>query len=206
EPGVARLERREVEPRIAPVGATEMRLGDRALTRSLMDVADAARLGVVASGNVHYHVRARHRLHDVLTAIRHRTTLDGSHGVRRPNSEFYLRPPAEVAELFADCPDAVANTLALAERCRAFDLTRDLGYGFPDFRGADRSPAPQALAELCRARLDERYPASSEPRGEAERRLAEELTLIEHHRLSGFFLVYHDMFDLACEVADDVRR
>jgi len=180
--------------------------GDRALTRSLMDVADAARLGVVASGNVHYHVRARHRLHDVLTAIRHRTTLDGSHGVRRPNSEFYLRPPAEVAELFADCPDAVANTLALAERCRAFDLTRDLGYGFPDFRGADRSPAPQALAELCRARLDERYPAGSEPRGEAERRLAEELTLIEHHRLSGFFLVYHDLFDLAREVAADVRR
>ena len=180
--------------------------GDRALTRSLMDVADAARLGVVASGNVHYHVRARHRLHDVLTAIRHRTTLDGSHGVRRPNSEFYLRPPAEVAELFADCPDAVANTLALAERCRAFDLTRDLGYGFPDFRGADRSPAPQALAELCRARLDERYPAGSETRGEAERRLAEELTLIEHHRLSGFFLVYHDLFDLAREVAADVRR
>ena len=180
--------------------------GDRALTRSLMDVADAARLGVVASGNVHYHVRARHRLHDVLTAIRHRTTLDGSHGVRRPNSEFYLRPPAEVAELFADCPDAVANTLALAERCRAFDLTRDLGYGFPDFRGADRSPAPQALAELCRARLDERYAAGSEHRGEAERRLAEELTLIEHHRLSGFFLVYHDLFDLAREVAADVRR
>src|SRR5881398_25548 len=180
--------------------------GDRALTRSLMDVADAARLGVVASGDVHYHVRARHRLHDVLTAIRHRTTLDGSHGVRRPNSEFYLRPPAEAAALFADCPAAVATTLAIAERCKGFDLTRDSGYGFPDFRGADRSPAPQALAELCRARLDERYPAGSEPRGEAERRLAEELTLIEHHRLSGFFLVYHDLFDLAREVAADVRR
>src|SRR5438477_2704255 len=180
--------------------------GDLALTRALMDIADHGRLGVVATGNVHYHVRARHRLHDVLTAIRHRTTLDGSHGVRRPNSEFYLRPPAEAAALFADCPDAVANTLLLAERCRGFDLTRDLGYGFPDFRGADRSPAPQALAELCRARLDERYPAGSETRGEAERRLAEELTLIEHHRLSGFFLVYHDLFDLAREVAADVRR
>src|SRR5213595_2475416 len=180
--------------------------GDRALTRSLMDVADAARLGVVASGNVHYHVRARHRLHDVLTAIRHRTTLDGSHGVRRPNSEFYLRPPAEVAALFGDCPDAVANTLAIAERCRAFDLTRDLGYGFPDFRGAARAPAPLALAELCRARLVERYPEGSEYRAEAERRLAEELTLIEHHKLSGFFLVYHDLFDLAREVATDVRR
>ena len=180
--------------------------GDLALTRALMDIADHGRLGVVATGNVHYHVRARHRLHDVLTAIRHRTTLDGSHGVRRPNSEFYLRPPAEAAALFGDCPDAVANTLVLAERCRGFDITRDLGYGFPDFRGADRSPAPQALAELCRARLDERYPAGSETRGEAERRLAEELTLIEHHRLSGFFLVYHDLFDLAREVAADVRR
>src|SRR2546429_47944 len=102
-------------------------------------------------------------LHDalpILTAIRHRTTLDGSHGVRRPNSEFYLRPPAEAAALFADCPDAVANTLVLAERCRGFDITRDLGYGFPDFRGADRSPAPQALAELCRARL---HPARKPP-------------------------------------------
>src|SRR6266581_5473365 len=180
--------------------------GDRSLTAALCDLADSLRLGVLATGDVHYHVRARHRLHDVLTAIRHRTTLDGSHGVRRPNSEFYLRPPAEAAALFADCPDAVANTLAIAERCKGFDLTRDSGYGFPDFRGADRSPAPQALAELCRARLDERYAAGSEHRGEAERRLAEELTLIEHHRLSGFFLVYHDLFDLAREVAADVRR
>jgi error-prone DNA polymerase len=180
--------------------------GDRALTRALCDLGEAARLGVVATGNVHYHRRERHRLHDVLVAIRHRTTLDGSHSERRPNSEFYLRPPEEVAALFRDCPDAVANTLAIAERCRAFDLTRDLGYAFPDFRGADRSPAPQALAELCRARLDERYPAGSEHRAEAERRLAAELTLIEHHRLSGFFLVYHDLFDLAREVAADVRR
>src|SRR5256884_3373232 len=180
--------------------------GDRALTRALMDIADHVRLSVVASGNVHYHVRARHRLHDVLTAIRHRTTLDGSHGVRRPNSEFYLRPPAEAAALFADCPDAVANTLVIAQRCRGFDLTRDSGYGFPDFRGADRSPAPQALAELCRARLDQRYAAGSEHRGEAERRLAEELTLIQHHRLSGLFLGSHDPFELARQVAADVRR
>src|SRR5213080_4341492 len=180
--------------------------GDLALTRALKALADDVHLSVVATSNVHYHARERHRLHDVLVAIRHRTTLDGSHDVRHANSEFFLRPPEEVAALFGDCPDAVANTLVLAERCRGFDLTRDLGYGFPDFRGADRSPAPQALAELCRARLDERYAAGSEHRGEAERRLAEELTLIEHHRLSGFFLVYHDLFDLAREVAADVRR
>jgi error-prone DNA polymerase len=180
--------------------------GDLALTRALRDIAADLQLGVVASGDVHYHTGARHRLQDVLVAIRHRTTLDGSHHVRRPNGEFYLRPPGDVAALFSDCPDAVANTLAIAERCRAFDLTRDLGYRFPDFHGADRVPAPRALAELCGARLEARYPPGSAQRDEAERRLAEELTLIEHHRLSGFFLVYHDLFDLAREVAADVRR
>jgi error-prone DNA polymerase len=180
--------------------------GDLALTRALIAIAADARLSVVASGNVHYHARPRHRLHDVLVAIRHRTTLDGSHNVRRGNSEFFLRPPEEVATLFADCPDAVANTAALAERCRGFDLTRDLGYRFPDFRGAEHAPAPRALAELCRARLEERYAPGSAHRAEAEQRLAEELRLIEHHGLSGFFLVYHDLFDLAREVAADVRR
>ncbi len=180
--------------------------GDLALTRALNDVADSVGLDVVASGNVHYHKRERHRLHDVLVAIRHRTTLDGSHNVRHANSEFFLRPPQEVEELFRDCLDAVANTAALAERCRAFDLTRDLGYTFPDFRGADLTPAPRALAELCRAKLEELYPAGSPHRDDALRRLEQELTLIEHHRLSGFFLVYHDLFDLAREVAAGVRR
>src|SRR6267143_1575527 len=180
--------------------------GDLALTRALKALADDVQLGVVATGNVHYHARARHRLHDVLVAIRHRTTLDGSHGVRRANSEFFLRPPEEIEALFRDCPDAVANSLALAARCQGFDLTRDLGYGFPDFHGAERAPAPRALAELCRARLEERYPAGSLHRGEAERRLDQELRLVEHHGLSGFFLVYHDLFDLAREVAADVRR
>ncbi len=183
--------------------------GDLSLTRALKDLAGNVQLAVVATGNVHYHRREQHRLHDVLVAIRHRTTLDGSHRVRHPNSEFYLRPPEEMAALFRDCPDAVANTLAIAERCAAFDLTRDLGYTFPDFRRADLAPAPpapQALAELCRARVGERYPEGSAHRAEAERRLAAELTLIEHHRLSGFFLVYHDLFELAREVAADVRR
>ena len=180
--------------------------GDVALTSAMIDLANDVGLSAVATGSVHYHARERHRLHDVMVAIRHRTTLDGSHRVRNPNSEFYLRPLEEVTALFRDCPDAVATTLAIAERCRAFDLTRDLDYTFPDFRGADRAPAPQALAELCHARLEERYPEDSLYHSQAVRRLEAELVLIEHHKLSGFFLVYHDLFDLAREVATDVRR
>jgi error-prone DNA polymerase len=180
--------------------------GDLALTKALTRIADDVGLQVVATGSVHYHTRSLHRLHDVMVAIRHRTTLDGSHRVRNPNSEFYLRPLDEVIALFNDCPDAVATTLAIAERCKAFDLTRDLGYTFPDFRGADRAPAPLALAELCNARMEARYPPASLYHAQAVRRLDEELKLIELHKLSGFFLVYHDLFDLAREVAVDVRR
>ncbi|PYP13001.1 MAG: error-prone DNA polymerase, partial [Gemmatimonadetes bacterium] len=204
--GYANLCRLITEAHLGREDRRDPRLDDLALTRALKALADDAQLGVVASGNVHYHARPRHRLHDVLVAIRHRTTLDGSHDVRHANSEFFLRPHEEVEALFRDCPNAVANTLALAERCRGFDLTRDLGYRFPDFNGAERAPAPRALAELCRARLEERYPPDSPHRDAAERRLAEELRLVEHHALSGFFLVYHDLFDLAREVAVDVRR
>src|SRR5690242_2015818 len=180
--------------------------GDRGRTRDLAELAESAGLQVVATRDVHYHNVSRYRLHDVLVAIKNRTSLDGAHVARRPNNDFHLRPPGEVAALFPDLPRAIDNTRVIAERCAAFDLTRDLGYTFPDFRGADKTPAPQALAELCGARLEERYPPGSEWRVDAEKRLAEELRLIDHHKLSGFFLVYHDLFDLAREVGADVRK
>jgi len=180
--------------------------GDRARNRALTDIADRTGLSVVATGNVHYHHRRLHRLHDVLVAIRHRSTLDTSHDVRRPNTEFFLRAPADVAAAFRDRPDALANTIAIAERCASFDLTRDLGYTFPDFRGAEHQAASRALAELSRVKLDELYPPGTTHRDEAASRLEEELRLIEHHGLCGFFLVYRDLLDLARDVAADVRR
>jgi error-prone DNA polymerase len=180
--------------------------GDQGLTKTLADIAGGVRLSVLATGDVHYHRRERHRLHDALVAIRHRTTLDGSHDVRRPNGEFYLRRPQDVDLLFRDQPHAIANTAIVAERCAGFDLTKDLGYTFPDFHGAGRQTAPQALAELCSVKLQELYPPDSPHRPEAEQRLEQELRLIEHHGLSGFFLVYHDLFELAREVGADVRR
>jgi len=180
--------------------------GDRALNRALCDIADSTGLPVVATSNVHYDCPERYRLHDALVAIQHRTTLDASHEVRHPNSQFYLRPPADMVAIFGDRPDAVANTVIIAERCASFDLTRDLGYTFPDFRGSERLTAPRALAELSWAKLEELYPLGSPHRSEAEGRLEQELKLIEYHGLSGFFMVYRDLLDLAREVAADVRK
>jgi error-prone DNA polymerase len=179
--------------------------GDRERNRRLAELAATLGVGTVATGNVHYHARERHRLQDVLVAIKHRSTLDGCHRERRENSEYYLKSPEEMAELFRDYPEAVANSRRIAERC-AFDLTSDLDYRFPDFAGEEGEPADEALERLCRRRLGERYGAL-EPglRREAEERLEEELRLIRHHKLSGFFLVYRDLLELATEVAAEVR-
>ena len=179
--------------------------GDRTRNRALAALADRLEIPVVATGNVHYHRRSRHRLQDVLVAIRNRTTVDDSHELRRPNACFHLASAEEMASRFESRPDALANTLAIAERCADFDLTRDLGYEFPDFVGSDRAPAIRVLAEVCRAAFEERYPPGSEKREEAERRLERELVLVDRHDLAGFFLVYRDILKLAREVARRVR-
>ena len=180
--------------------------GDRPRNRALVQVAERVGVGVVGTGNVHYHDRARHRLQDVMVAIRSRKSLDESHQERRPNAEFYLRSPERQARRFeAYHPEAAVNSVRIARRC-AFDLTEDLGYRLPSPETeSGRSPIEE-LGAICRRSLYERYGAASiEEREVAEARLEHELHLIELNGLAGFFLVYHQIFELASEVADEVR-
>lgn len=130
--------------------------GDAARNRGLIDLANELGLDTVATNNVHYHVRERHRLQDVLVAVRHKTTLDASERVRRKNAEFYLKSPEQMAALFADLPEALRNTLAIAERC-SFDLTKDLTYVFPNFEAPDGKSTDDYLEEVCRAAALELY-------------------------------------------------
>ena len=179
--------------------------GDGARLRALGTLADRLDIPVVATGNVHYHCPERHRLQDVLVAIRSRTTLDGSHGFRRANSLFHLASPTEMAARFETRPDTLVATLRIAERCRGFDLTEDLGYQFPDFEGSTRGTALDTLAAVCLAELAQRYKPGSAHERDAEERLHKELKLVDLHGLAGFFLVYRDILELAREVANDLR-
>lgn len=176
--------------------------GDRARNRALARLARRVGLEVVATGDVHYHDPRRHRLQDALVAIKHRTTLDESHQLRRPNREFHLRAPELQAHRFREMPNAVANTLRVAEAC-SFDLTEDLGYRLPEPPVPAGHTPDSWLTDCCRRELDARYPPEEHPR--AEERLEEELRLIGRHGLAGFFLVYKDVLDLARSVAVDVR-
>jgi len=180
--------------------------GDRPRVQQLVRLAKAAGVGYVATGDVHYHRRDRHRLQDVLVAIRHRTTLDGSHRQRRPNAEFHLASADEMRLRFADYPEAIDATLEIARRCASFDLNTDLGYVFPDYPGLAEGETPDdALRRLCTAAFSTRYPAGSPRFQEATERLEEELRLIRQHKLAGFFLIHYDLLELAREVAVEIR-
>ena len=179
---------------------------DRARNRAFAQLARRTGLRCVASGDVHAHTAARAELQDAFVAIANHTTLDASEPLRRGNTSHVMSTPRAMASRFADHPEAVSETLRLAERLR-FDLRKDLGYRYP---GAEELDAPRQLAELCRVRLEERYgpgapPSAGALRRKALERLDEELGVIGRLGLAGFFLLHHEMLELAREVALEVR-
>ncbi len=177
--------------------------GGRRMMRDLARLAEAAGVPAVATGNPHAHSPHRAMLQDALVAVRHRLTLDGSEAERRGNRQSVMRSPEGMSERFAEHPDAVAQTVRLAERLE-FDLTRDLGYRIPDFWSALPGGADGELARICIHQLGARYPNAAR-RARARARLDEELALVAHHGLAGFFLLHRDILELAREVALHVR-
>ncbi len=173
---------------------------DRARNRALEALARELGVKCVATGNVHAHTRSRAELQDAFVALRNHMTLDASEPLRRGNHTHVMSSPQAMAARFADHPEAVRETLRLAEQLD-FDLTKDLGYSYP---GSEDESAPRRLAELCWARLEDRYKGSV-VRAEAQARLGEELRVIDRLGLAGFFLLHHDMLELAREVAVQVR-
>jgi error-prone DNA polymerase len=179
--------------------------GDAHRHATLRDLAGHLGVETIATGNVHAHTPRRTLLQDALVAIRCRTSLDGSERERRGNREAVLRPPAEMVDRFAGIDRAAAErTVELAERL-AFDLTEELGYRYPDF--SDRAdPATRQLAAICAHAFGERYGAcNSLLQSRARARLEGELELIGKLGLAGFFLLHHEVLELARECALEVR-
>jgi error-prone DNA polymerase len=172
-------------------------------------VAMARDLGVdvVATNNVHYDVQERHRLHDVLIAVRYHTNLEEVRPHLRANAEFYLKSPAEMEQLFSDLPEAIENTRRIAERCRSFDLTCDLGYEFPNYDSGDGRGPDEFLRDTCYRLARDHYcefPRQELPQNVHER-LEKELYLIEASRRAGFFLRLWDILRYAHENQLPVR-
>ncbi len=172
--------------------------GDLARNCALVKLANHLGVAVAATGGVSYHDRSRARLHDVLTAIRLGTTLDGCHRQRLPNHNYHLRERAELAGLFARWPQALTGSSQIAQRCLAFAVDQ-IRYSFP------QQPVPADFADqqayfehICLVAAKQRYGRINE---RLRSRLQEEFRLIARHKLAGFFLLYHRIIELARQVA-----
>ena len=167
--------------------------GDTARNRELVNVARETRTHVVATNDVHYHRPERSRLQDALVAARLNTTVDRALPHLRPNHHFHLKSSVQMERLFHELPEAVSNTLQIAERC-AFDLSTDLGYTLPDPAVPEGYTPASYLRRLCYEAALRRYGSLSE---RVEARLREEFRLIEVHGLAGFLLLYREIVLIA---------
>lgn len=176
-------------------------MGDIERNRSMAALAVELGVGVVATNNVHYHVRDRHRLNDALVAIKHNKSLEASHRERRPNDQFFLKSPDEMSVLFSEHPEAIANTVRIADRCE-FDLTSDAIYDFPayDFLPPGHTESSY-LRDICEKAAVRRYGSLT---SEVTARLDKEFALLEKHHLVGFLLQYYDIIRIAREVQEDL--
>ena len=169
------------------------RAGER-LARRLADLAAAHGVPVVATNDVRHTTPAGRPLLDVLTCIRHGTTLDHAGQLLLGNAERHLKSPAEMAALFRDCPAAVHRSRHIAERC-AFTLA-DLPYRFPDYPLPPGETPNGFLRHLTDEGARGRW-GTITPRIRAQ--LDHELALIEKLDLAGYFLIVWDIVRFARE-------
>ncbi|MEO7202765.1 MAG: PHP domain-containing protein, partial [Candidatus Tumulicola sp.] len=160
----------------------------------------AVRLGIacVATNGVVYAAKDDARLSDILTCVRHGTTIDAAHDdhLLRPNAEFHLKAARAMRRLFVRYPDAVARSVEIAKRC-SFRLERITGQ-FPLFPVEDGKTRQSYLRELVYRGAAERY--GSPLASDVERQLEYELGMVAHMDLAGYFLIVWDIVRKAAEL------
>ncbi len=165
----------------------------RELLPKIVDMARALGLGLVATNDVHYVKPEDYYAHDVLICIQTGTTITEPRRMRMGSDKFYVRAPQEMAELFRDLPEALQNTVKIAESC---NLTLDFHeYYLPHFPLPEgfKSPA-EYLEKLCWEGLTRRYPEVTE---ELRNRLQYELDVIKRMNFEAYFLVVSDFVNYA---------
>jgi error-prone DNA polymerase len=164
----------------------------------LVRIAGRCRLPYVATNAVVYATGDDALVADVLACVRDGTTIAQARAANklRPNAEFHLKPPAAMRRLFAEHPQAIADTVEIARRC-TFRLERLVGQ-FPLFPVPEGSSPQRYLRELVHEGAARRYAMPLETR--VERQLEYELGLIAKMDLAGYFLIVWDIVREAAEL------
>jgi error-prone DNA polymerase len=166
---------------------------DRRRLMRLHHVAAAAHVKLLATNEVLYHDPARRPLQDVLTCIREKTTIDAVGKRLEANAERYLKPADEMARLFRDIPDAVAETMRFADR---IDFSLDqLRYQYPDEPVPPGKTAQQHLEDLTWEGADRYFAGEIDEKVRVT--LRRELDLIAELKYAHYFLTVHDIVRFA---------
>jgi error-prone DNA polymerase len=166
---------------------------DKRRLARLHRLALAAKVPLLATNEVLYHHPARRPLQDVLTCIREKTTIDAIGRRLEANAERYLKPAREMARLFRDIPEAIAETMRFANRI-SFSLDQ-LKYQYPDEPVPPGKTAQQHLEDLTWAGVD-RYFGGDISDG-LRATLRKELALIAELKYAHYFLTVHDIVHYA---------
>jgi error-prone DNA polymerase len=160
--------------------------------RGAITIARSLNLPLLATNGVCYATAKARELCDAFTAIRNHRTLSTAGRLLSRNSERFLKSPQEMQQLFADLPEALANTLDLSSRLE-FTLN-DLGYEFPRYPVPEGETMNSFLREHAWEGFHERYGRKSQDlQTRARRQIEKELALIEKLKLAGYFLIVWDL-------------
>ena len=162
------------------------------INKELVRLSRKLNLPLVAANDVHYVNKDDAYAHEILLCIQTNNTIYNEKRLKMADDSFYLRSPQEMAELFAELPEALTNTERVAELCHL-----DLEFGrlyLPEIDLPPGKTADQQLAELSNQGLAARYP---EPPLEAVQRLDYELDVIRLTEFANYFLVIWDVISFA---------
>jgi error-prone DNA polymerase len=161
---------------------------EEADNHALRDLAAAFHVPIVATNGVRFAQPVDRPLYDVLTCIRHKTTVERAGRRLSCNAERYLKAPDQMARLFSDLPHVLAATGELADRL-GYTMA-DLGYRFPEYPVPPGETMASFLRKITQAGARERY-RPIEPRH--ARQIERELDLIDTLDLAGYFLIVWDI-------------
>ncbi|MBA3831833.1 MAG: error-prone DNA polymerase [Chthoniobacterales bacterium] len=168
--------------------------GEERINRQLSDLAQHHRLPLLATNGVQHATSCGHEALDVFTCIREHTHLDAAGTRLTNNAERHLKSAAEMQQLFRDRPEAIANTIHLAERLQ-FSL-ENIGYDFPDFPVPDGQNMNSFLRTIVLFGAQQRYASISK---KVKQQLEFELALITRLGFSGYFLIVWDIVNFCRE-------
>jgi DNA polymerase-3 subunit alpha len=166
------------------------------VNRGLMDLSQRYPARFIATNDVHYVNPEDAELQDILLCIQTGSLRADPDRMRMTDPSYYLRTPDEMRALFPEVPEALSNTLQIAERC---DVNLDFkGYHLPKFDVPEGQTTDSYLRALCDGGLDQRY-GEGASRAEIRQRLDYELGVIHTMGFDTYFLIVWDLCRFARE-------